>query len=1159
LGAPIAARALTGGATFFVGRQRELAELAAALAAADAGNGGCLLVSGEAGIGKTRLVEELSRRAAAGGARVLWGRCWEGGGAPPFWPWIEILRPLIREAPPGSSAETSFARLIPQLASPARGHEHEATLAPLREEHERFLAFDAVTSLLADVARTRTLLVVLDDVHAGDLASLLLLEFAARRLRDARILFVATSRSFDTERNADVTGALTRVARQARSIPLGGLSQVDVASFLSDGFRVNAGEETVSALHHATAGNPFFLDEVVRLVIAEGGTLAPERLTPDALRIPTGVREATQRRLEPFSSETRNVLATASLIGRELDVDLLEAVTRLPRENILAALAEPEAARLIVRVPNAVGRWAFAHGLVRSTLFESLSPAERARRHRRIAEAMVTRSPQQPPLAEIARHFCEAAVAGLSVAEAVEYCSRAGEASLAQLAYEDAAAHFRRALHLLERSAADEPRRCRLLTSLGNALARAGDGTGATDAFAKAVELARRLDDSQAFAEAALGYSMVYIWPDLGRPDDEILRMLEEALHRIDEGDSPMRAALLARLCVELYWTDALERRRELGKAAVAMARRVGVPSVLAYALSSGRFASWGPGDVVERLAIADEVVSIGDVSGQQELALRGRIFRVTDLLDLGDFAAAEREIAEYATRSERLQQPFYQWHLALWRAMTATLEGRLDEAERLALRAFELGQGSQERNAAQLFGVQTFVLAALRGRVAGLEPALAAAIEEYPANAAWRCALAYVHAETGEIEQARADLERLAEGGFSRLPRDAVWLTGMSLLGRVCATLHDAERARTLYEQARPFANRSVVIGPGAALFGPMSLHLGVMAATAGLFEDAQAHYLDAIARAGAMGALPYVALAEADLAALRLERRAGDDLAQAAEAADRAAGIARRLGMEALAARAEMLGERARSGQSRAGRDASGAVDRSAGGAASRGAGGGADSPGPTSRSATEEGAFRREGDYWTIEYEGRSFRLHHADGLAYIARLLAHPGVEIHVLDLMMQTETRRSRAETPADASVASSPPEDELTVCDGEAALPILDETAQQAYVRRLEDVREELREASAFNDTGRVAKAQREIDFLTAELARARGLGGRSRVAASSAERARVNVTKRIKLVIRRIEEHDPSLARYLATTIHTGSFCCYTPDPRIPVEWRLR
>ncbi|HKS52992.1 MAG TPA: AAA family ATPase, partial [Pseudonocardiaceae bacterium] len=327
----------------FIGRESELSRLLAALEEAVAGAGGVVLVTGEPGIGKTRLAEELAAQAIADGITVYWGRCWEAGGAPPFWPWIEVLRALP-EAPVELLTTTA------EVESPAA-------------QRARFERFDAVAQFLTGAGLVRPVLIVLDDVHAADPSSLLLLEFLARAARTARLLVVAAYRPTDAESGAGAE-IIERLRRSAMTLALTGLADAEIARLLAERTGSRPEQAQLRAVREATDGNPFLVTELAGLGPGEP--------------LPAGVRQAAGRRLQPLPPPVRELLGIAAVGGRDIDPVVLSLVSGRAELDMLGQLETAQRAGILTRHGE---RLRFRHILLRDALEDGLDPATRRRLH----------------------------------------------------------------------------------------------------------------------------------------------------------------------------------------------------------------------------------------------------------------------------------------------------------------------------------------------------------------------------------------------------------------------------------------------------------------------------------------------------------------------------------------------------------------------------------------------------------------------------------------------------------------------------------------------------------------------------------------------------------------------------------------------------------
>jgi predicted ATPase len=472
----------------FVGREAELAHAEAALAAAAGGRGQLLLVTGEAGIGKTRLAEEIEALARAQGVRVRWARCHEGERERAYWPWEQMLRADLAgwdadeaHAVVGEAGAAELAELVPEL----RQRLPELPRPGKDAERARTRLFDATLALLGASAARAPLLLVLDDLHCADEPSLRLLSFAARALAGLRVLVVATYSDEGASASPALVRTLAELARgqpERRTLVLPGLDAPSAERWIRRALGEGAPERLVRACSARSEGNPLFLRELVHWLEANGS-----REIPAEAPVPEGVRHVLRQRTAGLTAACRTTLEAAAVLGREFPAAVLASLCALEPPALLEQLEAAEAAGFVEAAPAQPGSFRFTHGLIAETLYGGLSAVQRARLHARAGEALEARyrprplAPTREPLpirgaylAELAHHFTAALPSG-DAARALDYCERAGEHALGLLAYEEAERHFERALRVLEAaSPADAERRARLATARAQAAARAG-------------------------------------------------------------------------------------------------------------------------------------------------------------------------------------------------------------------------------------------------------------------------------------------------------------------------------------------------------------------------------------------------------------------------------------------------------------------------------------------------------------------------------------------------------------------------------------------------------------------------------------------------------------------------------------------------------------
>jgi tetratricopeptide (TPR) repeat protein len=769
----------------FVGREAPLAALVSAVQAAELGERVVGLVAGEPGIGKTRLVGEMAARVSS---RVLWAGCWEGEGAPPYWVWQQLLRPL--------GAEAVLA------GEPGDG---------------RFRLFDAVASAFAAASEERPLVLVIEDLHWADEASVRLLEFLGQDRRPRRLAVVGTYRHTDLDPSHPFARAVGDLVRDGLHLALGGLGKRDVGS-LAAAMGLDAGEQ-VNALHRRSGGNPFFLRELVRLAQE-----AP------ASTVPAGIRPVVARRVHHLAPATQEVLAAAAVAGAEFDPAVLSAVTETAPGPLLAALDEARAAGL---VEEAAGRFRFVHALVRESLYDGLGLAARTALHRRLAEVLDVRF-GDAHAAEIASHALRGAMTG-GDDRALAWAVRAAERSFEQLAYEEAAAWYGRALGVLWTANLGEAGRGELLIREGEAHLAAGDIPAAREAYQEAAAIARRRGDPEQLARAALGLGAGLGGFEVRLLDPVQVQLLEEALRTLDPEPSTLRAWVLARLSVALSFMEAEARRQALSEDAVAMARQLGDPAVLGYALAGHCDVIPGPEHCEARLGEASEVVRLARAAGDRPLELLGRRLRVVALLEMGDIAEVDAEIERFTQVADQLRQPLYRWYVPLWRGMRALMRGDREVAAHQCALAEEIGAMAHSENARSLTFTQSWV----RRRYEGEAVEIAGTVTT-PAGWPYPVVLA-VH--RGQLDEARALFVRWLAAGFEHRPRDSEWLPDSVQLAEaaVLAGCHPA--AAQLYRQLRPYAHLYAIEGIGAACTGSVAWYLARLARFLGRHDEAAAH----------------------------------------------------------------------------------------------------------------------------------------------------------------------------------------------------------------------------------------------------------------------------------------------------------------------------
>lgn len=885
----------------FVGRAEPLAALGAAWDRARSGAGRLVFVSGEAGIGKSRLVDAFSASCGRAGAAVLLGRCEQGEGAPAFWPWVQVLRRLARHVDLRALADElgvradEVAPLVPELARADAAQPEPDTAA-----QGRFLFFDAVARLLGRAARARPLVLVLEDLQWARSASLQLLEHLAGEMREMPLLLIGTVRDEPRDAGHPLSrslGLLGRLDHTSR-IVLRGFSRDEVAALVASAVGGVAPQHLVEGLFERTEGNPLFVREALRLLADEGQLAHPELIGRWRLdRLPERIRDVVRRHLETLSPACVAVLEAGAALGRSFAVGLAATTADRARAEALDDMDAAVAAGVLEPVAEEPGLYRFVHALFQEVTYAGLGPGRRARLHQRAGEAIEAAvAPERRHLAlpHMARHFHLGLAAGdpeRALARAVE----AAEIARAQRLWEQAAVHYEQALDALEQCDAPDPeRRLGFLIELGESVRFAGDRARRREVLTRALDAARALDRPHEFARAAIGFCDLAEWS----PRDAVGEaVLAGALERLGETRDVERVRVLTRLA---YLSRRDRSRGEpMAREAVERSQELDDPTCLYEASYVLELLVAGPDGYDERRALVQKVRSLAPRAGYRDLAVIGLLDLACDALSQGDPASARKSRAEAGALAGDAPHRLMRWSLEVYDAGLAHLEGRLAEAEVRTREAFALGQQVGHPYAPVTFAGQSMALMRERGpdtelarRLATGGPANDPGIRLGPSA---RAVTASFLAESGELALARDSYERLAADGFEALERGSDWLLTMTQLAELCVRFEDTARAAPLYALLRAEAGLHAVLGVVVCYGGPISRALGRLAGLLGRGDDARNHLLDALEECRALGARAAVARIHRDLGLLaRAHGQPGAD-----EHLRRAVEEARALGM--------------------------------------------------------------------------------------------------------------------------------------------------------------------------------------------------------------------------------------------------------------------
>jgi class 3 adenylate cyclase/tetratricopeptide (TPR) repeat protein len=865
------------------------------------------LVGGEPGIGKTRLVDELSRRAHSQGGVVLYGRCDEET-IVPYQPFVEALRLCVAEYTPAAlrqrlhGLELDLARVFPELTVRVGAAPAPSSADP---EADRYRLFEAITSLITGIAAAQPVMLVLDDLQWADLPTLLLLRHLVRSSPRNALLVVVCFRDVELAADHPVSDFLADLRREPGVLRMSliGIS----ADSTGDLLRAIAGHDLpaglVTALHAETAGNPFFLEELVRHLMETGALARIDAGAVDIdlapLGLPDSVREVVSRRVRRLAAPVNEVLTVAAVIGQEFDADLLGRAAEKPAAEVLESLDQAAHAGLVRQDETRMGRYRFTHALIRQTLTASLSTARLAQLHAAVGAAMESGAGPRSA-SDLARHFTYAAPL-VGVERAIQYTVQAGREALDNVAFEAAVAKFTDALELLDQySPESDGLRVELLTDRASALVYVDERAG-VDAALRAVEAARAEGSPAHFGRAVA----VFVEPmhAVAAYPAEVTALFDEARVVLGGNEAALRARLLAFEAFK-YAVYQLTGRdgRALAAEALRIARTLDDPLTLSDALFALATSLEGEAEVEQRVELGNELVRLGPAVGARASAFGLRVLAGT-YLETGEADGVTASI----TRLERVGAEA-RWlpalvYAAQWKGTQALLEGRFDDAR---ARGEELQRYTRAyRAASSMHIVQTFQLAREEGALSNMAPLEETAAEHTQSLLTWGM-LALAQLESGQEDLAFSTLARVEAAGFSRTQTEGVSGAALGMLAEVAAAGGAVGPAETLYELLTPFQGRLLSMVLGLACLGAADRYLGMLSTTLGRFDEADAHFaraeaLEAQVRGAAL--LPRTRYWRARL----LQKRGDRDSARAL--LGDVVTESQRLGMRGLAAQAETL----------------------------------------------------------------------------------------------------------------------------------------------------------------------------------------------------------------------------------------------------------
>jgi class 3 adenylate cyclase/tetratricopeptide (TPR) repeat protein len=899
-----------------VGRASELGLIGERWAQALDGEGQVVLLSGEPGVGKSRIAYALRQQLAE--TPQAW---WVQYQCSPFfsntalYPVIEQLKRAAGFAEE-DSADEKHARLHALLesiggASPETVALYAAllslpassgsSLAELSPQQLKARTIEAIASQYGRMVATGPVLVMVEDMHWIDPTTQELLDQLVAGIADRRMMLLVTHRpEFDPP-----WGAQAQVTR----LSLNRLSRRQCGEIAAQVAPKPLPEALLTHIIDKADGVPLFVEEMTKAVL-ETDLLVDEgehyalRGKLESLRIPATLHDSLMARLDRLLP-VKEVAQIGAVIGREFERELLAAVAPMDAAALDSALEAFVDSELVYRRGAAAqATYVFKHALVQEAAYNSLLKSRRLDLHARIADALEERFPDTSPEV-IAHHYSMAGDA----TRAVPYWLRAGQVAMARAAYREASGHFARGLELVRTLPASDERdatELELLIELGDAQTRDGGTLEPMKTFEAAGARAEALRNTDAMVRAALGHADASWRP--GLPNPTSIRMLKRASAALGLHDGVIKARVLASLALQFGMAGEAESAQRIRLEAEAMSRRLGDPAPVIISLFKSSLYHANFGAVDQLAAILPKLeglarCAIQERDGQSLLDILPAMINAQNWL--GDVNAATKWLAEYAPWAERQRQPFHLYFLLSSRAGFALFEGRFEESEKLAQEAFGIGQAMEGLDVVGPYGIQMFSLRREQGRLGEVAPLLKQFVATTSQESSWRPGLALVYAELDMLDDARREFEPLASDDFAAIAADSTWINCMAMLAEVCCALGDAARAQMLYARLRPLAHCNVISAPTVACYGIVARHLGMLATTMGQWDEAEKHFEHALEANARQGGVPWVAHTQYQYARMLRTRGRPADQDRIERMLAESAATAKALGMSALAAR--------------------------------------------------------------------------------------------------------------------------------------------------------------------------------------------------------------------------------------------------------------
>lgn len=841
----------------FVGRDNELQALnSAARTALANGAGTVVLVSGEAGIGKTRLVEEFVHQLDPAIQRFT-TKCSFIDGSPPYWPWTQLLRSALDQSSSNNHQLSENAKSLSSAFPEVLGS-LDAVLGENRPV-DRFTVINQWIRTILSISRLGPLLLVFEDIHRADSDSLALLACLAEELANNPILLVITHRppAFSDERLRRV--AEIHAVPDSISIELGPLATPAIESML-DPMRAKRGS-VGQALLDRTSGNAFYLTCLIRyLELQPIDTQSGESLA----LLPLNGSEIVAKQLSDLPPKSREALFAASIIGDRFSLNLLAYTLRVTPADTIQRL-EPAIRSWVVR--DLGTEYEFRHSLLRDALAENLDIREKRGIHFRIASELRRRADAHTNAGRISDHLFASLPIGRH-SDARRFSLLAARDCSSRFAYKKAAVYFSRALRVAE----DDPeasaaRKCETMQELALAILYSGDRSQARKTLLAAAQIARDIDSPRALARCALLLAPEFLSIEVGVVDDLLIGLLEESLNQLGTRETATRAMLLARLAQATQWTGTPRRVEALATEALELAIQSSDQEALTAALAARAESLHGTANARSRLQSVHELATAAMKTGNVPARLLAHTIAITAYLELGEITCVEAENERYRALASETNLPQYRWYPGAHDSMLAMLRGHISEAETIANDFRRIGGEDADQNCIQTFACHALIRSIERDSASNMIPLIEETARNQMWMHVWSAALPWFYCEAQLAEKARTALDAFHEKKILSMAREPGGGVGLALLSEASVWLNDREKSQLLYSLVEPITEQCATVGYGVAYFGSFARYAGLLARELGRLDDAIAHLERAIEQENHRGAKSWAMYAEVDL----------------------------------------------------------------------------------------------------------------------------------------------------------------------------------------------------------------------------------------------------------------------------------------------------